>query len=371
MRYFTKELNRGDLYLPVCWIEEDERAAVFSEEYFQMLYAEKLQAHLEQMRGAQKYLHKELSRPAQGKNINLDMFEREYEHTLEYIKWNFPTELLEKVADQRILALGVVAPGLKQEFVKYSASFGEKLCEESEAILFSEEYFQKTYARKLEEYLQISRDLSAAFAQAMQKVYEMPFDEEEHTQNFRTLYESRLAGFIRTWPEELLAKVADVRVLGLFVAAPEVKMMMAELEEVEREKGRERHARREENAEVYHKQYRELLWKNPGTFLNDFDFHDVGIQKLYWQGEDLVLELGGGSWHTQIKQVVFEKAEVETMEEGLAGACWLYEEVYEHAKGFEIHVLAHNSNCEENEGLAELVLYAKDVRYAYNKRTDA
>ena len=278
-----------------------------------------------------------------------------------------PEELISQVADPRVMALNVVAPGIKQEVRKYDAGFSEGLTEASEAAVFSEEYYQKLYAEKLEMRLQFSRKASERISQFMKKTYDEPFDEETWIRIFTERFERELKSVRQTWPPELLAKVADPRVLVLGVATPEVRSLIEGMKAEEKERGK----RSQEAFETYRKLHKELLRRHPGSFLNAFGFHDVGIQKLYWQGEDLVVELGGGSGYTQVKQVVFEKAEVETMEEGLAGACWLYEEVYEHAKGFEIHVLAHNSNCEENEGLAELVLYAKDVRYAYNKRTDA
>lgn len=115
MKYFTKEWYKDTIVAEMCFqMNTSRKAAVFSEKFFESLY-----------RDQKKYFIKERKRIAKYSNIEFDAsiaeteFEANYKENTEFIKSNLPAEILEKVADLRILALGTVEYDILQEITRY------------------------------------------------------------------------------------------------------------------------------------------------------------------------------------------------------------------------------------------------------------
>lgn len=259
MRYFTREWYEGiqeDAMISA--VRGDHRAAAFSEEFFQSLYARK---------------------------------QREW---------------LASAQDRAM------------------ETFGEEWPEEFQAspMMFSS---PEVYAREREEYL-----LERAVAW---KEIEAESFKEDANADFADWYQDELHHIEEDYPKEILDGVADVRVLALGVASPEIKKRIA------------RHLKEQERREQapfrsYARHKTELLKKYPGSFIEAFGFHDAVVERVEQYGRELVLDLMRDYEDAEPVRLRFLDCEIERMDGGLEGADWLYEEIYEgESGGWEIHVL--------------------------------
>lgn len=103
MKYFTQKWYKDTITAEICFqMRKDDRAAKFSEKFYTKLY------------NSQKaWFVKHLKRVAKHGKVAFDLaaaeaeFEANYQENLDYIRSVLPEEILEKVADVRVLALGV------------------------------------------------------------------------------------------------------------------------------------------------------------------------------------------------------------------------------------------------------------------------
>lgn len=258
------------------------------------------------------------------------------------------------------------------------------------AQTFSEEYFRALYRRKLRVKLRRAQEWSAYSFEDdypdyagdfddQPEDYDMPeayerarmeyerereelranwepyfYDEAEERARFEEVWREQMEALRNDLPEEILAKVADLRVLALGMAAPEVKREIRRFE-------RERERRVANSLREYQRQYDALCARHPGSFPERFHFHDDVIEDVRRRGENLIVRLSHERWRTQehgVDRITFVRCEVLRWDAALRGADWLYEEIYEAAPGWEIHVLA----ISPDNDLAELILRCEDVR---------
>ena len=117
MRFLTKEwyqtMTDGSLGVQ---LRADDRAAVFSEELYQQVRAEKLKEWLADLR---EYLEEAYDEAAERQR-----FAEFHSQELEEFQTRTPAEILSKVADIRVLALGLCTEEVYRDFEDYRA-----LCE--------------------------------------------------------------------------------------------------------------------------------------------------------------------------------------------------------------------------------------------------
>lgn len=149
-------------------------------------------------------------------------------------------------------------------------------------------------------------------------------------------------------PKEILDKVADVRVLALQHTTSDIKKEITAY--------CRRNMRAVESAQkAYWKQYRKNFRKEEPAFAERFSFHDCTVLSCRRKGKDLVLRLDNSGGFTEIKQVCLRNCTVLVQDKPLAGAWWLYEELYPTAEGFEIHVLL------QKDQLIDFIVKVSDV----------
>lgn len=225
-------------------------------------------------------------------------------------------------------------------------TFGEEWPEEFQAspMMFSS---PEVYAREREEYL-----MERAVAW---KEIEAESFEEDANADFADWYQDELHHIREDYPKEILDGVADVRVLALGVASPEIKKRIArQLKEQER--------REQAPFRSYARHKKELLRKYPGSFIEAFGFHDAVVKRVEQCGRELVLDLMRDYEDAERVRLRFLDCEIVRMDDGLEGADWLYEEIYEGVSGgWEIHVLFFDCDACEDDPLGELILRAADV----------
>lgn len=130
MRLLTKEWYQTmqDSGLGVC-LEEDQRAAEFSEELFEELWAEKLSDWLKMREDVCSILEETFDEAEERR-----LFEENYRRELEDYRTRTPAKILQKVADLRVLALGICTGEVWKELEEYRTwceKWTEKTMEEA------------------------------------------------------------------------------------------------------------------------------------------------------------------------------------------------------------------------------------------------
>lgn len=130
MRYLTKQwyYTMNDSGLGVC-LEADERAAVYSEEVYQTLRAQKLEAWLRDREEVCEVLEEPFD--PEGERQHFDEFcARELAH----YQTRTPAHILPKVADPRMLALGICTAEVWQDFEDFRRQCEKRTIETMEAV---------------------------------------------------------------------------------------------------------------------------------------------------------------------------------------------------------------------------------------------
>ena len=124
MRYFTKEWYNDTVLAEVCFqMRSTSHADKFSEKHFNSLYE-----------GQKKWFMRSEKIIAKQNKVKFDAaaaeaaFAASYNENLEFIKKNIPSEILEKVADVRVLAMGSASYEVFHEITRYCGQVNRK-CE--------------------------------------------------------------------------------------------------------------------------------------------------------------------------------------------------------------------------------------------------
>ena len=94
----------------------------------------------------------------------------------------------------------------------------------------------------------------------------------------------------------------------------------------------------------------------PERILDRLDFHDSEVLEIGRDAEKLVLHMEDRGWG--YCHITFREPEILTLDEGLAGCEWLYEEVYRADGGYEMHVLFFSR---KELGLKGLIVRCSDI----------
>ena len=102
MKYFTKQWYRDTILAEICFqMRSSSKAEQFSEKYFASLYEAQKKWFVKNEKRIAKHTKSQFD-PAAAEAA----FEENYNENLAFIKENLPAEILEKVADVRVLAMG-------------------------------------------------------------------------------------------------------------------------------------------------------------------------------------------------------------------------------------------------------------------------
>lgn len=124
MKYFTKDWYRDSLASDICFqLKSSAKAAKPSEKYFSSLYA------------AQEKWSVKQSRRIMGSAFNAEdarrEFQKNYDENLTFVKASIPEEILEKVPDVRLLALGVADSETVQAIARHCGKLARR-CEKTQ-----------------------------------------------------------------------------------------------------------------------------------------------------------------------------------------------------------------------------------------------
>lgn len=199
-----------------------------------------------------------------------------------------------------------------------------------------------------EEYAELLEDIRRQEQEAAANFEPYVYDEDAKKADFEERLRQRIRYYETMLPPEILAKVADIRVLALGVCAPAVKRKIARF-----------CAANEAKVDRIRKIYRRYLDAHqeelPPELVESLSFHDADLKSMEWNGSDLTLTIEGGM--TDTERVTFSNAAIILEESGVVGGWWLYEELYRVGGRYELRVLLENDGA-----LSYLTIQADNIR---------
>lgn len=124
MKYFTKEWYKDTILAEMCFqIKHTSNAEKFSEKYFNSLYKAQKKWFVKNEKHIARFT-KTAFDPVAAESA----FEASFNENLEFVKTNLPAEILEKVADVRVLAMGSASYDVTQAITRFCGQVNRR-CE--------------------------------------------------------------------------------------------------------------------------------------------------------------------------------------------------------------------------------------------------
>jgi len=193
---------------------------------------------------------------------------------------------------------------------------------------FNEEYYKDLYTRRRRAFVKEQKEVAEVLGETFSKGKAEAQFMENHEKMVKCLDESL--------PQDILAEVADTRVLALDIATKEVRQKLK--------------AWCEQN-----KKEADAVIGNYDGLQAEENLHDAVIRSMEMKPETLTFKLDC----SDVKKIVFKNYKV--LEQGgyVLGATCLYQETYEAEKGKEYHYLLWKKDGK----LAYLTIQAEDIEF--------
>lgn len=204
----------------------------------------------------------------------------------------------------------------------------------------SDAVFQSVWAEKLHDWLQMREEICP--------ILEETYDEAAERRCFAEAYHRELEAYRTRTPAEILAKVADLRLLALGICTEEV---FAELEAYRDRCRAETERVMDEAWKMQNAQGLDKSWTGKHSL------HDSVVQSMDREGEDLTVEFERdeeADW-PEIGAVRFHGARILKQEQSAENAWWLYDEIWRTDGGYEVHALLWREN-----GVFELTVQCRE-----------
>ncbi|MBR3909990.1 MAG: DUF4085 family protein [Anaerotignum sp.] len=206
---------------------------------------------------------------------------------------------------------------------------------------FNEEYYKDLYTRRRRAFVKEEKEVAEVLGEE--------FSKAKAEVEFMNRHEDTVKRMEESIPQNILAEVADTRVLALDIATKEVRQKLK--------------AWCEGNMKEMHR-VTDLYWKQICPELKDavgeeiqknFNFHDAVIKSMEMKTDSLAFRME----HSDVKKVIFKNYKILEQDGYLLGATWLYQEVYAVEGGNEYHGLL----WKDGGKLAYLTIQAEDIEF--------
>lgn len=162
------------------------------------------------------------------------------------------------------------------------------------------------------------------------------FSVEKVKSFFKQRFCNRLNYYNKSLPEHILQKVADIRVLALNVASPEVKKEITAY-------CKQNKKLVFSTLDAYKKQLNKQFGPN-APFEEELNLHDNVVLSCRKRGKDIVLAIDNSYGYSTFSTIVFKNCTVIKQDAPLHGAWFLYNEIYKSGDRFELHFLLEKYN---------------------------
>ncbi|GKX65062.1 DUF4085 domain-containing protein [Inconstantimicrobium mannanitabidum] len=219
--------------------------------------------------------------------------------------------------------------------------------EDEQAESFSEEYFQKLYLEKLNEFLDSWRDVY--------KIEQEPFYKEKFSKQFEDRFIYRQEHLKKILPEKILKKIADIRVFVLDRASRQVINDVTGF-------CNDNEKLVDKTIKAYNKYYSEASKSFNKDMVENINFHDCLITDIKQTDEYLSILFDNSGGFTDVYEIRLENYNIIKQDASLENSWWLYDEVYKVDDKYEIHALLENKNI----GLIEFTASTENISFKHN-----
>jgi hypothetical protein len=221
--------------------------------------------------------------------------------------------------------------------------------EDKQAEIFSEEYFQQLYNQKLTEFLDWEKEI--AF------ISHKLFDKEKLTKQFEQSFIYNQEHAKKVLPEEILIKIADIRVYVLDKATHQVINDVTLFCEYNNQLVKRA-------IEQYNKYYKKALKSFDKDVIENIHFHDCLVTDIKQKEKSLSITFDNSGGFTDIYEVEFDNYKIINQDDLLKDSWWLYDEIYITNGKYELQVLLQN----KNRNLVEFSVSAEHISFKRNKK---
>lgn len=333
--------------------EINPRAAAFSETYYQELYTQKLMEYLEPStsddygdEGDSLYDDETDSFDDYSDQPDDDLPEFEYQTWVEIGSWPHNTESTIPEPDTSELSdhmpqetkdkVDEVLDEMRQALLSQLDQLSEAELAEMTATTDEAELIENTELSGSED----DDDELQAFA--------------DDVANFEEILSFRMEQLRSSLPDYILDDIADLRILALGEAAPDIKDRLDELAEENRDEVEDT------MSELAEEIKRAFNGRTP-DIVRQLNLHDCRVTNIEWDGEELVLDLDNTSGFTNICRVSFNKIALLQLDGPLTDAYFVALEIYPHEAGYEIHALLQSELGDDPDGLMYFTLLSESV----------
>lgn len=219
------------------------------------------------------------------------------------------------------------------------------------AEIFSEEYYQELYQQKLNKFLTwIKERYDEDPEYGLKYGFPETYNQEELINYFKKNHETSINELKNDLFPEILTKVADLRVCSLGVVSADVLGYITIWCEANGEQTR-----------VINQEYfaYEKNSKVAKEILDNYSFHDCRVIEAKKVDQDYVIKFETQSGFSSVEFLIFHNYRIIELDGDLAGAWWLYDEVYAVEGGNEYHSLVQL----QDRSLAYVTIFATDVEF--------
>lgn len=183
-----------------------------------------------------------------------------------------------------------------------------------------------------------------------------PFNEEKESNKFHEAFLYNQEHMKKVLPEEILKKIADIKVFILDKASHEVIKAVTKFC-----KNNEKLV--EKTFEEYQKYYEKALKTFDKHIVENINFHDCNVIDVKQTKESLKILFDNSGGFTNINEIQFENYNIIKQDDILQGSWWIYDEVYKVDDNYELHVLLQN----KNKDLIEFVASFEQISFKRNE----
>lgn len=182
----------------------------------------------------------------------------------------------------------------------------------------------------------------------------LPFDPLEEKKKFKRIFHLNINKLKENLSDEILKKVADIRVLALDYASSEVKNDITKYCKMNEEKV-------QKVVDAYQEQLKKQFHSNVPAFVSELYLHDCDVLSCRKDGKDIVLFIDNSHGFTKINKIRMKNCNVIKQDAPLHGAWCLYEEIYKLGEKYEIHFLLQKNK------LIDYIVLVDDIEFQYNR----
>jgi len=207
------------------------------------------------------------------------------------------------------------------------------------ANYYNDNYYNSLYNQKETEY--VSKQIN------INKHLNQPYNEEEFRESFKKIHHGSIINYKEIIPNNIMEKVADLRVFALGVVSQEVYDLLTERKVLFDKLNNE-----------YRKYYNSISNEIIGTNLEVLDnLHDAVIENSKSHNQDLILKIDSSGSFAKVKEIIFKKSLCNPENFQFLNHCWLYNEFYFLDNKIRIDILL----ADENNDLFEVTIIFDNV----------